>query len=136
MFEALNMFETPKLAEKFLFDNEIFPTSKLCLKCGNSMSLNGQSFRCGKKTCRAKEIVCDSDAVNESDVKIGSPGIIVEIDESKFEKRKHYRELTSGRKFFVRVVERRDAKTLLLIFQQHVFQVSLSEPIDSVDTED
>uniref|UniRef100_A0A0K0G611 FERM domain-containing protein n=1 Tax=Strongyloides venezuelensis TaxID=75913 RepID=A0A0K0G611_STRVS len=56
------------------------------------------------------------------------PVIIVKIDESEFGKRKHHRELTSGRKFFVRVVERRDAKTLLLIFQQHVFQVSLSEP--------
>uniref|UniRef100_A0A0K0EX83 Nuclear receptor domain-containing protein n=1 Tax=Strongyloides venezuelensis TaxID=75913 RepID=A0A0K0EX83_STRVS len=57
MFEAFNMFGTPELAEKFLFDNEIFPSSKNCPKCGNSMSLNGQSFRCGKKTCRAKIIL-------------------------------------------------------------------------------
>uniref|UniRef100_A0A0K0F571 Zn_Tnp_IS1595 domain-containing protein n=1 Tax=Strongyloides venezuelensis TaxID=75913 RepID=A0A0K0F571_STRVS len=59
MFEAFNMFGTPELAEKFLFDNEIFTSSKNCPKCGNSMSLNGQSFRCGKKTCRAKVTVRD-----------------------------------------------------------------------------
>uniref|UniRef100_A0A0K0FEW9 DDE_Tnp_IS1595 domain-containing protein n=1 Tax=Strongyloides venezuelensis TaxID=75913 RepID=A0A0K0FEW9_STRVS len=185
MFEAFNMFRTPELAEKFLFDNEIFPSSKHCSKNRNSMSLKCQSFRCGKKTCRAKVTVRDgtffskmkaslnvallylyyfisgthqnqnevyfkissatnaalhkysrqliADAVNECDVKIGGPGIIVEIDESKFGKRKHHRghrvegalvlggvELTSERKLFLRVVESRDAETLLPIIQQHV----------------
>uniref|UniRef100_A0A0K0F534 DUF223 domain-containing protein n=1 Tax=Strongyloides venezuelensis TaxID=75913 RepID=A0A0K0F534_STRVS len=186
MFKAFYMFETLKLAEKFLFDNEVFPSSKNCPKCKNSLSLNGQSFRCVKKTCRANVTVRDgtffikmkaplnvvlfyiyyfisgtrqnqiemylkiisatnaalhkysrqliANAVNECDVKIGGPVKIVEINEFKFEKRKHYRdyrvegawvldnvELTSEKKLFVRVVESRDVETLLLITQQHVF---------------
>uniref|UniRef100_A0A0K0FNC4 DDE_Tnp_IS1595 domain-containing protein n=1 Tax=Strongyloides venezuelensis TaxID=75913 RepID=A0A0K0FNC4_STRVS len=173
MFEAFNMFGTPKLAEKILFDNGIFSSSKHCPKCGNSMSLNGQSFRCCKKTCRAKVTVRDGTffskmkaplnvissatnaalhkysrqliavAVNECDVKIGGPWIIVEIDESKFRKRKHHRghraegawvlggvELTSERKLFVQVIESKDAETLLPIIQQHVLPGYIHEKVN------
>jgi hypothetical protein len=65
------------------------------------------------------------DALDEEDIVVGGPGVIVELDESKFGKRKHNRghrvdgvwvfggvERTSERKVFLRVVERRDAHTL------------------------
>uniref|UniRef100_A0A0N5BZL9 DDE_Tnp_IS1595 domain-containing protein n=1 Tax=Strongyloides papillosus TaxID=174720 RepID=A0A0N5BZL9_STREA len=190
IFDAMALFGTPEEAEKFLFDHQIFPSSRECHRCGRSMNLNGQSFRCGRKTCQAKSSVRNGtffskmkaplhivlfylymfisgssqtqiinylkisketaaslckytrqllgDAVEESDVKIGGPGIIVEIDESKFGKRKYHRghrvdgawvlegvEKTSERRLFVRVIEKRDARTLETIIKQHVLPGSI-----------
>lgn len=64
---------------------------------------------------------------------VGGPGIVVEIDESKFGKRKHHRghsvegvwvfggvELTPERKFFALVVEKRDATTLLPLIRKYI----------------
>jgi transposase-like protein len=64
---------------------------------------------------------------------IGGPGIIVEIDESKFGKRKYYRgrmiegvwvvggiERTNEKKCFVKVVQDRSAETLHDIISRHV----------------
>ena len=66
-------------------------------------------------------------------VQVGGPGVVVEIDESKFGKRKHHRghsvegvwvfggvELTPERRFFALVVEKRDATTLLPLIRQFI----------------
>jgi len=78
-----------------------------------------------------RELVADS--FDDEDWKIGGEGIIVEVDESKFGKRKNHRghhvegawvvggiERTPERKFFVRVVERRDFETLVDVLADHL----------------
>jgi transposase-like protein len=64
---------------------------------------------------------------------IGGDGIIVEVDESKFGKRKHNRghaiagawviggvERTAEQRFFVQVVERRDSLTIVDVLSRHI----------------
>lgn len=71
--------------------------------------------------------------VLRDNVQIGGPGVVVEIDESKFGKRKHHKghrvegawvfggvELTPERKFFAVVVPDRTKKTLLPIIKRHI----------------
>jgi len=77
-------------------------------------------------------------SLDQDDTIIGGDGIIVEIDESKFGKRKYNRgrrvegawviggvERTDQRQAFLQVVERRDANTILNIIQRHVTQGSI-----------
>jgi len=72
-------------------------------------------------------------SLDADDTVIGGQGIIVEIDESKFGKRKYNRghrvegawviggvERTQRRLIFAEVVERRDARTLLNVISRHV----------------
>ena len=79
-----------------------------------------------------------SDSLDEEDIVIGGPGIVVEVDESKFGKRKHNRghhvegawvlggvERTDERNVFLRVVERRDATTLRSVILRHVHRDSI-----------
>lgn len=76
--------------------------------------------------------------VNEEKLKIGGPGIIVEIDESKLSKRKYNRghhvdgvwvvggvERTAERKLFVVEVENRNAETLKEIIEEYVIHGSI-----------
>lgn len=69
---------------------------------------------------------------------IGGPGIIVQVDESKFGKRKNNRghpvvgawviggvEDTANRKFFCEVVEKRDAITILQVLSKHILPGSI-----------
>lgn len=78
-----------------------------------------------------RELVADS--LEEEDFLVGGTGIRVELDESKFGKRKFNRghrvegvwvfggvERTKERKVFLRIVERRDAHTLRSIILKHV----------------
>jgi transposase-like protein len=79
-----------------------------------------------------------ADSLNEEDWTIGGDEIIVEVDESKFGKRKHNRgshregawviggiERTCGRKFFVEVVERRDGVTITDVLSRHILPGSI-----------
>jgi transposase-like protein len=83
-----------------------------------------------------RELVAD--ALDDEDIVVGGPGIVVEIDESKFGKRKQNRghhvegawvlggvERTEERKVFLRVVEKRDAHTLRSVILRHVLQGSI-----------
>lgn len=83
-----------------------------------------------------RELVADS--LDEVDWKIGGEGVIVEIDESKFGKRKYNRghriegawviggiERTAKRRFFVRVVENRNAETIADVLLDHVLPGSI-----------
>ena len=73
------------------------------------------------------------ESLNNDDTVIGGEGIVIEIDEAKFGKRKYSRghlvegawvlggvERTPERKVFLKVVEQRGAGTLLPIILQHV----------------
>jgi len=77
-------------------------------------------------------------ALDRDDMVIGGQGVIVEIDESKFGKRKYHRghnvegvwvigdvERTEQRLMFAEVVERRDAHTLLEVISHHVADGSI-----------
>lgn len=79
-----------------------------------------------------------SDAVDLEDVKIGGPGVIVEVDETKMGKRKYHRghrvegvwvvggvERTEARKVFACPVEQRDSDTLLAVIRAHVLPGSI-----------
>lgn len=76
--------------------------------------------------------VCETTIINSSE-KIGGPGIVVEIDESKFAKRKYNvghrvqggwvfggREKDNKRKVFMEPVENRTADTLLAVIQKWI----------------
>lgn len=76
--------------------------------------------------------VCEVSIINSSE-KIGGPGIVVEIDESKFAKRKYNvghrvkggwvfggREKEDKRKVFMEAVENRTAETLLAVIQKWI----------------
>ena len=84
----------------------------------------------------ARQIIMTS--LKDDDSQIGGENIIVEIDESKFDKRKHNRgyhvegvwiiggvERTPERKLFLKVIEKRDAETLLNFINAHVKQGSI-----------
>jgi transposase-like protein len=79
-----------------------------------------------------------SDCVDFEDVQIGGKGIVVEVDESKFGKRKYNRghrvegvwilggvERTSERRVFLVRIERRDQKTLLDVLSRHILPGSI-----------
>jgi transposase-like protein len=83
-----------------------------------------------------RQVVIES--LDEEDSIIGGPGIIVELDESKFGKRKYNRghrvegcwvlggvERTESRKIFVKVVPDRSAATLLAVISDHVREGSI-----------
>ena len=74
----------------------------------------------------------------EGTATIGGPGVIVEIDESKFGKRKYHRghhvdgawvfggrERDNGKKCFFEIVERRDKPTLLSIIKKRILPGSV-----------
>lgn len=78
-----------------------------------------------------RQLVADS--LDEEDWTIGGEGVIVEVDESKFGKRKYNRghriegawviggiERTPEAKFFVEVVERRDNETIANVLSKHL----------------
>src|SRR5215813_4509619 len=77
-------------------------------------------------------------ALDADDMVIGGPGVVVEIDESKFRKCKYHRghhvegvwvvggvERTNQRLMFAEVVERRDAQTLIDVISRHVADGSI-----------
>lgn len=79
-----------------------------------------------------------SDALDESDFCIGGPNIVVEIDESKFGKRKHHRghrvegvwilggvERTRERRVFLVKIENRSLETLEDVISKHVYPGSI-----------
>lgn len=78
-----------------------------------------------------RQVVISS--LDDVDTCIGGPDIVVEVDESKFGKRKHNRgkhiegawviggiERTSAGKFFVEVVEKRDSETIFTVLSKHI----------------
>jgi transposase-like protein len=79
-----------------------------------------------------------ADSLDTQDFKIGGNGIIVEVDESKFGKRKYHRghsvegvwifggvERTEERKLFLVQVEDRTAETLLALIERHIHPGSI-----------
>jgi hypothetical protein len=76
--------------------------------------------------------------LDTDDMIIGGQGVVVEIDESKFGKRKYHRghhvegvwviggvERTNERLMFAEVVDRRDAQTLIDVISRHVAEGSI-----------
>jgi hypothetical protein len=79
-----------------------------------------------------------ADEVEENEGQIGGDGVVVEVDESKFGKRKYHRghhvegawviggvERTPERRIFAEVVERRDAPTLITVVRRRVAPSSI-----------
>jgi transposase-like protein len=79
-----------------------------------------------------------TDSLEEEDVVVGGPGVVVEVDESKFGKRKYHRgkyvegawvlggvERTEERRFFVVVVEKRDSATICNVLSKYVAEGSV-----------
>uniref|UniRef100_A0AAF5D994 CDT1 Geminin-binding domain-containing protein n=1 Tax=Strongyloides stercoralis TaxID=6248 RepID=A0AAF5D994_STRER len=115
---VLNLFVTPENAGRFLCDQGIFPSTMDCPKYVGAVPSNKGSpldkvLQClyysisGASTTQIigytqiskptiatlNKYTCQllADAVDLSDVTIGGPGIIVEIEESKFGKVKYHR---------------------------------------------
>lgn len=76
--------------------------------------------------------------VEQSEIKIGGPNVIVQLDESKFGKRKYHRghrvegvwvfggvEISEERKMFAVVVDKRDSVTLNELILKHVLPGSI-----------
>jgi transposase-like protein len=83
-----------------------------------------------------RQLVASS--LNEEDTRIGGEGVVVELDESKFGKRKYHRghrvegvwvfggvERSEEKRSFVRVVENRSADTLLNVIAHHILPGSI-----------
>jgi transposase-like protein len=79
-----------------------------------------------------------ADALDDEDWTVGGQNVIVEVDESKFGKRKYNRghhvdgawviggiERTAERRFFVSVVDRRDKLTIIDVLSKHVLSGSI-----------
>jgi ISXO2-like transposase domain len=77
-------------------------------------------------------------AIDSDDTVVGGENVVVEIDESKFGKRKYNKghsvegvwvlggvERTSNRLMFAQVVQKRDAKTLMEVISRHVASGSI-----------
>lgn len=99
------------------------------------------------QTGRGSESVCAyfkyfrelvGDALDESDFCVGGPNVVVEIDESKFGKRKYHRghfvegvwilggvERTPARRVFLAVVQDRSLETLEDVISKHVYPGSI-----------
>lgn len=90
--------------------------------------------------CRVFKLLrsCVAEDFENNEVKIGGPGVEVQLDESKFGKRKNHRghrvegcwvfggvEVTEERKMFAVVVQKRDAKTLNEFILKHVLPGSI-----------
>ena len=96
------------------------------------MTVSGVSTRrASKYTAEFRLLIAEH--LEDDDTLIGGPGIIVEIDESKFGKRKNHRghqvdgswvlggvERTDERKVFLQRVDKRDRRTLMEVIQKHV----------------
>lgn len=134
-----------------LFAHSFFAKSKLKLNetlelayywlCGSSynaaLTMTGHSSPTVTEYYRFfRELV--SSSLEDIDTRIGGEGIIVEIDESKFGKRKYNRghavegawvvggiERSIERKFFAEIVVKRDAETLLAVIERHVLPGSI-----------
>lgn len=83
-----------------------------------------------------RQLVASS--LDQNDDIIGGDGIIVEVDESKFGRRKYHRghriegawviggiERTPNKKFFVEVIEQRNAETIQEVLRRHINQGSI-----------
>ena len=107
------------------------------VKTVDLIKITGHSSQTTDKYCHYfRKIVADS--LDFEDIIIGGENIIVEIDESKFGKRKYNRghdvfgawvlcgvERTPDRKFFLVEVPDRIAETLIEIIKAHVFPYQL-----------
>lgn len=137
--------------EKSVRTNTFFAGSKLSiqkiLRFGTLWLYGDSSTQIRAKTHHSWKVVSDFSShyrqlvcgmIEEEDTKIGGPGVVVEIDETKMGKRKYNRghrvegvwvmggvERTELRKFFAVSVPDRSAATLIPIIQRHILPGSV-----------
>lgn len=108
-----------------------------CVPVSTAINLSGHSSKTISAYWRYFRELISSD-IEEEDTIIGGPGVVVEIDESKFGKRKYHLghqvegvwvfggiERTPERKIFAVKVNDRSAETLVPIIQIHIRQGSI-----------
>jgi ISXO2-like transposase domain len=133
--KRISLYEGTIFSKSKLKCNEVMHIAYLWLAgCNNSTILNliGHStITITNFIALFRQLVTTS--LDADDTIIGGEGIVVEIDESKFGKRKYNRgrrvegvwiiggvERTAQRLMFAEVVERRDAATLMEVISRHV----------------
>lgn len=138
--KRISLFSGTIFSKSRLKCNEVMHMAYLWLSgCNNStiMNMNGHSKQCISNFITLfRQVVATS--LETDDTVIGGEGIIVEIDESKFGKRKYNRghrvegvwviggvERSAQRLMFAEVVERRDAVTLMEVISRHVASGSI-----------
>ncbi|KII64360.1 hypothetical protein RF11_15134 [Thelohanellus kitauei] len=130
----LNIFASEENCIHYLVECGVLMLPQIFLKCGfSNISLSSKSWRCTRKQFRLGHLICGTncnftvthykkflrhlvrDSLDFIDFQIGGENVIVEIDETKMGKSKHYRGHSVNDAWVLGGVERIGERRLFLV---------------------